>query len=91
MTTTPPTLREWTGVKPPEIRTVKSLGGRLKPGLYSTVYWIKQLVDNVAIEIQPLKTWEFTPDGRLIGEVNNGSWRQPVEINPDEYVVLSVK
>jgi len=90
---TAPTLSEWVGKKPPEIRTVGSLQGRLPPGHYSQVYWIVQLrqKDNVIIELQPLKTWYFAPDGRLLGETEIEGWRRLVEIAVDEYVVLSVK
>jgi len=93
MTTTPPILREWHGLKPPEIRTVGSLGRSISPGRYSQVYWIKTVrpADNAIIESHPLQSWHFAPDGRLIGEVDTGAWKQTVEINPDEYVVLSLK
>jgi hypothetical protein len=93
MTTTPPILREWHGLKPPEIRTVGSLNRSITPGHYSQVYWIKTVraVDNAIIESHPLKSWHFAADGRLIGKVDTGAWQQVVEINTDEYVILSIR
>lgn len=88
-----PVLREWNELKPPNICTVSSLGGSIPLGLYSHAYWIKTIrpSDNVILETHPLKTWQFTPDGRLIGEVDTGIWQQIVEIDPDEYILLSLK
>ena len=93
MTGTPPILREWHGLKPPEIRTVGSLQRSIPLGRYLQVYYIKtiRLVDNLIIESHPLKTWYFTLDGRLIGEVDTLVCKEIVEISTDEYVVLSVK
>lgn len=94
MTTTQPTLREWHGLKPPEIRTVGSLDGYIPKDIYSQVYCILMVrpQDNVIIEAQPMKTWHFTTDGRLIGEYDTYIGVSGiVEINLDEYVVLSLK
>jgi len=93
MMTIPPILREWHSLKPPVICTVGSLGRSIPLGRYGQVYWIRTVraADNAIIESHPLKTWYFAADGRLIGEVDTGAWQQIVEINPDEYVVLSVR
>jgi hypothetical protein len=93
MTATPPILRQGSGLKPPEIRTVGSLERYIPKNTYSQVYWLAQIrpQDNVIIEAHPMKSWYFAPDGRLIGEIDTGAWQRTVEINPDEYIVLSVK
>lgn len=92
MTTTRPTLREWHGLKPPVICTVKQLARRHRDTI-SRVYWLKTVrpQDNVITESHPLKTWEINKDGRLIGFMDTGSWNTHVELNPDEYVVLSMR
>ncbi|MEP6987917.1 MAG: hypothetical protein ABI970_20110 [Chloroflexota bacterium] len=93
MTDIPPTLLEWHGLKPPEIRMIGTSERSISKDQYSQVYWIVQvrLQDNVIIEAYPLKSWRFAADSRLIGEVDTGAWKQVIEISPDEYVVLSVK
>ncbi|MBA3868231.1 MAG: hypothetical protein H0X30_03685 [Anaerolineae bacterium] len=90
MTTTSPILAEWKGLKLPIICTVASLQRTIPPDRYSKVFWIAQQVENVITETCPLKNWFFTSDGRLIGEVDFAAWHQMVEIQPDEYVVLSL-
>jgi hypothetical protein len=91
MTTTRPTLREWHGLNPPVICTVKQLARRRKDKI-SQVYRLRTVrpQDNVITESHPLRTWEIIEDGRLIGFMDTGTWHTHVEINPDEYVVLSV-
>jgi hypothetical protein len=90
MTTTPPILTEWKGLKPPIICTVASLQRTISSDYYNQVFWIAQQLENVIIEICPLKDWFFASDGGLIGEVDFAAWHQMVEIKPDEYVVLSL-
>lgn len=87
-----PTLRQWHGLKPPVICTVKQLARRRRETI-SQVYWLMKIrpQDNVIIESHPLKTWEIVADGRLIGFMDTGSWHRHVELNPDDYVVLSMK
>ena len=87
---TAPTLSEWHGLKPPEIRTVQSLGLAIPDERYSRVYWIAKTADNVVTEAHPLTKWYFTADGRLRGMVDTEVWRLEVEITPDEYGILSV-
>ena len=89
--TTPPTLHEWHGLKPPEIRTLRSLDSAIPPLTYSEVYWIAKTVDNGIVEYYPVTDWYFTDEGQLIGDVDTGSLKKTVTINPDEYVVLSVR
>ena len=91
MTTLPPKLSEWHGLKPPVICTVKSLNSNILA--YRQVYWIKTIraLDNTVTECHPLQSWHFAADGRLIGEVDTGAWKRIVEINSDEYVVLSLE
>ena len=90
MTTQPPILREWHGLKPPKIVTVKSLGRTISPERYSFVYWIAKTADNVITEAHPLTKWYFSADGRLRGMVDTEVWKLEVEIQPDEYIILKV-
>lgn len=92
MTTIRPTLREWHGLKPPVICTVKQLARRRRDKI-SQVYWLKTVrpQNNVITESHPLRTWEIIEDGRLIGFMDTGTWHTHVELNPDEYVVLNMK
>ena len=90
MTNTPPILREWHGLKPPEICTANSLGRTIAPDHYSQVYWIAKIVDNVIVEWHPLTDWHFAADGKLFGSVDTGVWKLNVSIQVDEYVILSV-
>ena len=90
MTTTPPTLRVWHGLKPPEIRTLGSLGGAIPPLTYSDVYWIAKTALNAVVEYYPLTDWYFTEDGQLIGDVFTPQ-KQTVEIKLDDYVILGVR
>ena len=89
--TTPLTLHEWHGVKTPESRTLRSLDSAIPPLTYSEVYWIAKTVDNVIVEYYPVTDWYFTDAGQLIGEVDSGSLKKTVTINPAEYVILSVR
>ena len=77
MTDIPPTLLEWHGLKPPEIRMIGTSERSISKDQYSQVYWIVQvrLQDNVIIEAYPLKTWYFALDGRLILEAGKVWWR----------------
>ncbi|MBA3868609.1 MAG: hypothetical protein H0X30_05610 [Anaerolineae bacterium] len=90
MTALPPTLREWSGLNPPEICTVASLQ-RYIPHRYGYVYWIRKMIDNVVVEFYPLTDWHFGTTGKLVGTVDTGEWKLNVSIHLDEYVVLSVK
>jgi len=88
--TKPPTLSQWHGTKPPEIRSLRSLNSAIPPLIYETVYWIAKTEDHVIIEYYPLGDWYFNDAGQLVGEVDTGSSKNTVTINPDDYVVLSV-
>jgi hypothetical protein len=90
MTTTPPTLAEWHGLKPPEICTVASLQ-RYIPHRYDQVYWIRKMISNVVVESYPLTDWHFAANGKLVGTVDTGGLKLNVSIHLDEFVVLSVK
>lgn len=91
MMISPPTLRQWHGTNQPEIRTVESLKRSIRIDRYQRVYWIAKLIDNVVIEAHSLDSWYFATDGRLIGIVDTDGIKQPkVDINPDEFVILSV-
>ena len=90
MTTTPPTLREWQGAKPPEIRTVESLQRSIPSERYSQVNWIAKQVGNVVIESYPLTDWHFAANGKLTGMVDTGVRKLNVSIHLDEFVILAV-
>ena len=90
MTTTRPTLSEWHGLNPPEIRTVDSLQGNIPKERYDQVYWIRKMISNVVVESYPLTDWHFAANGKLEGTVDTGDWQVNVSIHLDEFVVLSV-
>jgi hypothetical protein len=90
-----PKLRKWYGdpLKPPKIRTVKSLRGKISTKVFTSVIWIAKIrpQDNAIIESYPLKSWHFADDGHLIGKVDTGHWKKDVEIALNEYVILHVR
>ncbi len=90
MTTPPPTLSEWHGLKPPEICTVENLQGSIPKERYDQVYWIRKMISNVVVELYPLVDWHFAANGKLVGTVDTGDWQLNVSIHLEEYVVLSV-
>ncbi|MBA3868247.1 MAG: hypothetical protein H0X30_03765 [Anaerolineae bacterium] len=83
-------IKDWRGLKPPEICTVQSLGCIIPTDRYNRIYWIAKIVDHMIIESHPLTDWHFAADGKLCGRVDTGAWKLEVEITLDEFVVLSV-